>query len=228
MVDYRKILQNKQGEANRIDKNVAHYKSALDILTEQKLHLEEAQAILILVAQATMEELKFHIENLVTLALSSVFDDPYEFEAEFVQRRNQTEVDLFFVRDGERISPLSASGGGTVDVASFALRVSLWSLQQKKTRPVFILDEPFSRISSVYQQKASEMMKAVSEKLGLQIIAITHNETLTEAADKVIKVGIKRGVSYIDFTGGRTWGRQAEEEHLNSAKPLPLNESKNA
>ena len=197
MVNYREKLNQKQGEANRIDKNIAHYKNGLDILSEQKLHLEEAQAILILVAQATMEELKFHIENLVTLALSSVFDDPYEFEAEFIQKRNQTEVNLFFVRDGERINPLSASGGGTVDVASFALRVSLWSLQQKKTRPIFILDEPMKNLSSVYQEKGSRMMKSVADKLGLQIIMVTHNESLVEASDKVIRVGIKRGKSYI-------------------------------
>lgn len=197
MVNFREKLNNKQGQLKQIEANIQHYSNGLAIFEEEKKDLEQAQWIIQTVANQTQEQLKFHIENLVTLALASVFDDPYEFEIDMQLRRNQTECDLWFIRDGERINPLTASGGGAVDVASFGLRVALWSLQPKRTRPIFILDEPARNVSAVYQEKYSAMMKAVAEKLGLQIICVTHSEALTEAADKVIKVGIKKGISFI-------------------------------
>jgi DNA repair exonuclease SbcCD ATPase subunit len=197
VVNYREKLNNRQGQLAQVNKNIAHYSNGLSIFQEQKKDLEQAQWIIQTVASDTQSMLKFHIENLVSLALSSVFDDAYDFEIDMQLRRNQTECDLFFVRDGERINPLTASGGGAVDVASFALRIALWSLQPKRTRPIFILDEPARNVSAVYQDKCSAMMKAVADKLGLQIIAVTHSEALTEAADKVIKIGIKKGVSQV-------------------------------
>lgn len=198
-MNYREKLNQKQGQLKQIEKNIAHYSNGLSVFQEQKLDLEEAQRVIQYVATTTQEQLKFHIENLVSLALASVFgEDAYEFEIGMEIRRGQTEADLYFVRNGEKVNPISASGGGAVDVASFALRVSLWSLQQKKTRPIFILDEPMKNISATYQEKASEMLKSVSDKLGLQIIMVTHNESLTDASDKIIKVGIKRGVSIIN------------------------------
>ena len=158
---------------------------------------EEAQIVIQKVAQLTQEELKIRISNLVTLALESVFDEPYEFEVDFVQRRGQSEADLWFVIDGERIDPLSASGGGVVDVAAFGLRVSLWSLQKPRSRSIIVLDEPFKYLSSNYQQKAGELLKVISEKLKLQILMISHIEPLVEAADNVIKISQKKGISNV-------------------------------
>jgi hypothetical protein len=174
----------------------------LTLLNSHKEDLEKAQAIIQLVAQATQEELKYHVSELVTLALASVFDDPYEFEVAFEQRRNQSECDLFFVRDGQRINPIVASGGGAVDVAAFALRVSLWSLRNPHNRPILILDEPAQHIKGDEANiKFIQMVKAVSERLGLQIIMVSDERVsmsdIEEGADRVFKVGIKRGVSYI-------------------------------
>ena len=197
MVNYRSLLEQKKGQKSQVDLSIKRYSYDFVKLQEQKQDLEQAQWIIQTVASETQSMLKFHIENLVSLALNSVFDEAYDFEIDMQLRRNQTECDIWFVRDGERINPLTASGGGAVDVASFALRIALWSLQPKRTRPIFILDEPAKNVSSFYQNKCSAMMKAVADKLGLQLIVVTHSESLTEAADKIIKVGIRKGTSYI-------------------------------
>lgn len=147
------------------------------------------------VAQQTQEELKYHISEIVTLALAAVFDKPYQFEVDFVQRRNQTEADLWFVRDGERIDPLTASGGGAVDVASFALRASLWALQ--RNRPILILDEPGKFISKTYQPKFGEMLQMISKRLSIQILFITHCDDLVDSADRIFEVSIRKGVSVV-------------------------------
>lgn len=86
------------------------------------------------------------ISSIVSLALSSTGFD-YSFVIKFVQRRGTTEADLLFVKDGEELNPLTCSGGGALDIASFALRIAIWSLNKKS--PVFILDEPFKHLSRI-------------------------------------------------------------------------------
>jgi len=134
----------------------------------------------------TQSQIKSRISTLVTKALSIVFPDPYQFEVDFVSRRGKVECDLWFVRDGERIAPVEASGGGPVDVASFALRLAFWTLV--RARPVLILDETFRFVSADLQPKCSEMLKTLSQKLGIQILIVSHSSHIADFADKVFVV----------------------------------------
>jgi DNA repair exonuclease SbcCD ATPase subunit len=131
------------------------------------------------------------------MAMASVFPDPYEFRVRFIQRRNRTECDLFFVKNEEECDPLTAAGGGAVDVAGFALRVAVWSL--KKTRNVFILDEPFRFLSVNLQAKCSAMMKEISDKLKVQVILVSHLPNIIESADKVFKIENVKGESKVSI-----------------------------
>jgi DNA repair exonuclease SbcCD ATPase subunit len=133
------------------------------------------------------------------MALDAVFPEPYEFEVSFEIKGNRTVAECWFVRDGERLDPMSSTGGGAVDIASFALRVVFWSLlyKSKKIRPLMVFDEPFRFVSRDLQQKAGMMMKELSEKLGIQFIMVTHNKDLIEAADNVVEVFLKDGISRV-------------------------------
>ena len=193
--NYRQLLEQRKGRRAQIAVSLAEQRERLEQLTLLQADLERAQVVIQEVAQLTQSQLKYHISELVTLALASVFEDPYEFEVDFVQKRNQIEADLWFVRDGERIKPKDASGGGPIDVAAFALRVSIWSLQKPRTRPILFLDEPFRFVSDNYRPKTCEMLTMVAQRLGLQIIMVTHSEELIDAADNVIVVTQKKGVS---------------------------------
>jgi len=165
--------------------NLDNRKQSADDLLEVRTLFQKS-------AQDTQQKLEFHIGNLVSTALAAVFDDPYEFQLEFVLKRGKTEADLWFVRNGEKMKPVDASGGGTVDVASFALRAAFWSLT-KKTRPLFFLDEPFKHLSSGLQQKAADMLKMLSEKMGLQIVMVSHIEKLIENADRKFEISLSNG-----------------------------------
>jgi DNA repair exonuclease SbcCD ATPase subunit len=158
---------------------------------------EKARAITQLVAEETQKKIEFHISNLVSMAIAAVYpDNPYEFKLRFVLRRNKTEADLIFAKgENETDDILNAGGGGPADVAAFALRIASWSL--KKTRNVFILDEPFKCISLDKQEKCSEMLKEISDKLNVQIIIISHLEELVGSADKVIEVTNVDGISIV-------------------------------
>jgi DNA repair exonuclease SbcCD ATPase subunit len=158
---------------------------------------EEAREIIRKVGAETQNQLTFHIKDIVSLALDSVFDSPYTFGTDFVQRRQRTECDLYFERDGNRIDPMTASGVGAVDIASFALRIASWSMARPRTRNVIILDEPFRFLSENYQEQAALMLREISQRLGIQLIVITHNQTLTTYADRIFEINIKKGISQV-------------------------------
>jgi len=193
----RNALEQMKGKRDQIQHGIDN---AEQFIREKKKDLrrhEQAREIIREVGLKTQQQLQFHISDITSLALEAVFDNPYKLITEFIQRRNKTECDLYFERDGNRIDPLSASGGGTVDVASFALRVASWSMQRPRSRNVLILDEPFRYLSSDLLPKASEMLNQISKKLKLQIIMVTHAEELIENADRVFEVKIKKGKSLI-------------------------------
>ena len=156
----------------------------------------KARVVIQRVAQKTQQKLEYHISNLVTLAEASVFPEPYEFQAEFVLRRGRTECDLWFVKDGEKMDGLRSVGGGVLDVASFALRCAFWSL--KKTRPILILDEPFKFVSAGLQSKCSEMLVAISRRLGVQVIMVSHLPRIIGNADKIFEVTQSDGISRVE------------------------------
>lgn len=191
----RSRVEQLKGERSQVSRSI-------HLLTQQnKEHQrnlrrhEEAREIIREVGLRTQQQLQVHISDITSLALEAVFTEPYELMAEFVQRRNKTECDLYFLRDGQRMDPLSASGGGAVDVASFALRVASWSMQTPHSRNVLIMDEPLRFLSVDNQERASQMIKQLSVRLGLQFIIVTHEPTLSMYADKIFEVKIKKGVS---------------------------------
>jgi DNA repair exonuclease SbcCD ATPase subunit len=193
----RNKLEQQKGQKQQIEESLDALQLEVILKGKELRKHEQAREVIREVGLKTQQQLQFHISDIVSMALDAVFPDPYEMKVEFVQRRNKTECDLTFVRGDMEIDPLSASGVGAVDVAAFALRIASWSMMNPKTRPVIILDEPMRFLSVNYQERASQMIKELSDKLGIQFIIITHEETLTSHADKVFEVVKRKGVSKV-------------------------------
>jgi DNA repair exonuclease SbcCD ATPase subunit len=168
---------------------LADTRTNLDLAEQAYRDALKAREVINIVAKETQQQLEMRITNIVTMALAAVFPDPYEFKLVFNERRNQTEADLLLVRDGEELSPVEGAGGGVLDVVSFALRIAV--LLMSNHRRIIILDEPFRHLSADLQPKASEMMKMLSDKLGIQFIMVSHEEGIIDCADNIIT--IKKG-----------------------------------
>lgn len=168
--------------------------------------IDELQAVNILLEKCNItarETLKTEIETLVTSALQAVFEDPTrQFSIVFTPRRNQIEADFFCSRQGQDETEQikgdikNTYGGGVVDVVSIALRMILMELL--KINGPIILDEPGKAISEQYVQNFGKFLHSMCRKFNRQMILITHNEKLSEYADKKIKVDIRNGQSEIN------------------------------
>lgn len=169
-------LSNKQALQNRYD------------------DLVEARRIISEAARSTQLQFQGFVESLVTMAIQTVFpEQQYRFVMEFDLRANRSEINLL-VQQGEKEAyrPEDEQGGGLLDVLSFALRVVMWSLEKPRSRPVFVMDEPF-RYCGKLTSLAGNMMKEISQKLGIQIIMVTHEDSLSEIADKSWLVRREKG-----------------------------------
>ena len=202
----RNDLEQRKGRKLQVEQLIARTGSELKEKGRDLRRHEQAREIIREVGLQIQKNLQFHISEITTLALDAVFEHPYQLEAEFVQRRNKIECDLNFVRNGDKIDPLFASGVGAVDVAAFALRIASWSMSTPRPNNTLILDEPFKHLKGERaNQRVLAMIKDISDKMKLQILMISDErisrEQITESADRVFEVTIKNGVSMIKEQG---------------------------
>lgn len=183
------LYQQSKGEYNQIQKQLKEVVSEKKQYSKRLTLIEKAQTFLQAIAQKTQERLKFQIEDIVNLALDSVFPDEYEFNIVFNVSRGKTDAELVFKdkRTGQNVDPMEASGGGVVDLTAFALRIASFALETGIDN-VIILDEPFKFISRDLQSRAGDILKILSKKMNLQILMVTHIPEFIDVADKVFEI----------------------------------------
>lgn len=184
--ELRDRLNQEKGKKSSLMASIEALSKKLEKANKDIVNTEKAQVVAQIVAQQTQQMVEIQISSIVSLALSSVFADPYEFKAIFVPRRDKTECDLVFSKQGQDVDPMNASGGGVLDVASFALKMALWSL--KKTQNVQVLDEPFKFVSRDLQPKISATLDTFSKELDVQFIIVSHIPEIIDKANKVFVV----------------------------------------
>ena len=155
-----------------------------------KTYVESLLKARVIVAEAgkyTQTYLKDYIEEMVSVALQAVFEEDYQFVIDFDIKRNRPEAKISLKIRGEEVDPKDSVGGGVLDVASFALRVILWSIQNPRSTNTIILDESFKFLHGNLEN-ASQLLKKLSKDLGLQFIIVTQLDELSQYADKTFIV----------------------------------------
>lgn len=175
-------------EYRHAEQSAADESAALEAASVRVQAAEQAQRILQEIAQTVQQSAHTRIASVVTRCLQAVFgDDAYSLKIDFRQSRGKTEAVLLFCRDGHEIDPTEASGGGCIDVASLALRISCLILSQPQRRRVLILDEPFRFLSKEHTPKIREMLLTLAKELKVQFVLVTHDVGLQ--AGTVIEIG---------------------------------------
>lgn len=187
-----------------LNKAVVKRQSSQEMLEKKRKQQEEllqdmetvlkSQVLLQSVAEEVQSQLSSKIDNIVNLGLATCFPD-YSFELKYVPSRGKTEVRFVFKLGDDEVDILQQNGGGLVDLAVFCLRVAVFAISN--TDNVIVLDEPYKYVSKTLRPKVAELLSALSEKMGIQFIYVTHIEELSETSNKNIIIKKIQGVSEV-------------------------------
>ena len=201
LIKYETFLDRNLITKELLEEEVKLLQIDIDERSDDLSALDEALDVLNVVGILVQQEFQEVVELLVTDCLKFVFGDSHSFELDSTISRNQPEVHMFIVIDGERFSPKDDElSGGQADVVSFALRIILWAIQYDRTRPTLVFDEPFRCLHGTENASSiREMIQYLSKMMELQFIIITQDEELTNAADMAFLIRKERGISKIEI-----------------------------
>lgn len=189
----KKRINNKELIQNQLNNLKINHKQKKKLLHNKDCAMEIVKSV----SKETQSQLEYHLSDMVSMGMNTVFDNEYGFKIKFEEKRGKTECNLFFEKMGKLVDPLNFSGGGEADIAAFCLRCAAWSMD-KRYRNLLILDEPLKYVSRNYHEKAGKLIKTLSEQLNLQIIMVTHSEKFTQYADSIFEVKQdKNGISKV-------------------------------
>ncbi|MBD3262263.1 MAG: hypothetical protein GF334_11475 [Candidatus Altiarchaeales archaeon] len=177
--------------------------SDVDRLGKEVLELEEEIKTLDMVSELfrtlidkEIQQAVGTLKRLQTKGLGVVFDDQdVAVEADVSVKRGKVSVDLATCEDGSSGDVLEDYGGSIATLQSILLRLMV--IRRRGLRSCLFLDESISAVNANYARNMSKFFKTLCSKLDLDMMVITHNESLTEHADKVYRV--KKGVKGVSF-----------------------------
>jgi len=183
------VLNIKLGEKRILEMQL---QKAVDELAKTKDDLQLFEQVTVLLQKTSdfaRKQAKTKIEEIVTSALSVVFDANYRFWLELTVRSNRPEVDYYLQNDDvitKLEQPDFGHGGGIIDVITLALRLAIAELEG--VQGALFLDEVGKHISAEYSQNVAFFLKEYAGKFHRQIILVTHNETLASVGERSFHV----------------------------------------
>ena len=139
------------------------------------------------------------VEDLLTEGLQAIFDDlDLSVKSEVDVQRGKVSVDLLTVQkepDGTTIegSSTDAYGGSVSTVQSVLLRVVVVS--RRGMRPLLLLDESLGAIAEHYVPRVGKFLSVLCDRMSIDILAVSHNPALIEAADTSYRISKKGGTA---------------------------------
>lgn len=175
MTEIADKLRSHKIEYERISRNLRDEDASLRSSLQDLADCTDAQKAIQAVSASCQDKAHVRIASVVTRCLEAVFGaDSYTFRIVFDRKRGKTEARLVFVKGGEEIDPLTAAGGGVVEVAALALRLACLVLSRPKRRMLLVLDEPLVHLSEEYRENVGQMLLTLSKEMGVQVIMVTH------------------------------------------------------
>lgn len=152
------------------------------------------------VAERERASVKEGVENLVADCLHAVYGDDYGVEFDYGKRAGKTSVEISVVRkcdDGVVVKRgIDGIGGGVADTVSLPLKLIVL-LNDGAVDRVLVTDEPGKHLDSGRVVEFARFIRAVSHRLGVQVIMSSHHAVMREYADRMYEVSIEGSQSSV-------------------------------
>lgn len=141
------------------------------------------------------------IETLQSEGVRTVFDDldlKVRAEVEFLRGKVNVSLLTSQIKNGASIEgdSLEGFGGAVSTVQSVLLRLAL--IFRRGLRPVLFLDESLPTFDEKYVLNMANFLKTLCARTGVDILLVTHNPLLVEAADSAYRIRREKdGASFV-------------------------------
>lgn len=131
-------------------------------------------------------------QDLLTEGLQAIFDDlDLSVRADVDVERGKVSVDLITVQkepDGSSTEGLALDsyGGSVATVQSVLLRIVV--LSRRGLRPLLVLDESLTAVAENYVPRVGRFIAALAERMGVDVLAVSHNPALVETATSAYRI----------------------------------------
>ncbi len=156
---------------------------------KQKIQLVQAVGLIDRCIQIISAHGISKIESIVSGGLQMVLDDR---TVSFVLNKKETARGFSYeplMRQGDFVGkPADCFGGGAVNIIAFLLRIIF--IKRFKLAKCIILDEAFNNVSieGGHLARVSALLKTLCHEHKFDILAVTHQPVLAQAADHVYRI----------------------------------------
>lgn len=182
--DGQRFYLSKKGELDNIEKELKLNENNLKAIEKETEKLMIEKQLIDNACTEAREQGRQFLQELATLAVSSVFRDDTEVELVLNEKGNSPVLDVFVTERDEynqkQIIDPNLDGGGLNDVISMCFLISIGSTVEDNFTP-YILDEPSKYVSKGdFAFNFADYMKDVSEFTNKQIIMSTHDAEMLD------------------------------------------------
>jgi DNA repair exonuclease SbcCD ATPase subunit len=194
-------IERRKGERNSLLSIISEKEHEQGEVVDKIDLLQKVIKVYQLASRYARKQAKDTMERLVTSALSCVYPDDMTFKIEMdTENDTKAEADLVVVTKYDDYTvendPEEGDGGGVSDVVSLAARISLLETARPYQGGPLVLDEPGKHLG-VLNRNLAPFLTMVTNSFSRQIIMVTHDDYLAEAADRSFRVVKKDGVSKV-------------------------------
>jgi len=148
----------------------------------------EIQKVKIVLDDLIKTYISFQLEKMqeyVTYGLNAVIpDQTLTFKCDVITERGKPSVELLTInKDDVSGNALEGFGGSVAQIQSLILRIL--AIVQLKLYPLLVLDESLNAVSVEYLPNLSLLLRELADKLGINILLVTHNKEILEHAHRV-------------------------------------------
>ena len=166
------LILSKQKELYLSDYKVMREK--LRIAEQEISDYEAINAILECVQQAEHESTIGVYEKLLTALIEDTLDNNRKIKMNLAIERGMPALEIYSEKEEGKLEDIYSSNGGSINnIVSVGLRAI--SLIRSKKRRLLILDESDCWLKGDYIPKFGSVIQQLSERLGIQIVMISHH-----------------------------------------------------
>lgn len=172
------VWENRKSDLDNLSKEVETIDKKSELLAKTEVVLKH------LIDKLVKKDLS-KMDRLVTYGLETVFPDKnLKFQSVIRESRGKIKIELQTLNRDKVVDSSSKSSVSVIE--SLLLRI-ICILKLKKAR-LLLLDETFPAVDTTYIENVSKLLSELSEKLSLDILAVTHIPSLSEKTKNSYKL----------------------------------------